>query len=150
MGPVAQPPPALASLSVNGYHSASHSYRELENTVQPRPVWLSWLEIVPQSGRLLVLFPVGAHAWVAGLVRSQSVYERQQIDASLLHSCFCLSLSPSPPLSLKNTIKKVCIGLRAQCPAVDGQRMVALVIVWSRSACIPVLGATNQQRHSGR
>ena len=58
----------------------------------PWPVWLSWLGIVLQGERLLVQFPVRAHAWVAGLLHSQGIDERQAIDVFLP---LFLSLAPS-------------------------------------------------------
>ena len=39
-------------------------------TIMPWPAWLSWLNVVPPSERLLVRFPVRAHAWVVGQVPS--------------------------------------------------------------------------------
>ena len=55
-------------------------------------VVLSSLGIILQTKRSLVRCVVRAHAWVAGLVPSRGVYERQQINVSLP------SLSPSFPL----------------------------------------------------
>ena len=61
----------------------------------PRAVFLSGLGIILQSETSLVQFPVRAQAWVVGLVPSQGMYEKPQIDDFLSHQCFSHSLSPS-------------------------------------------------------
>ena len=60
-------------------------------------MWPSGLSIIPQTKRSLVQFPVRAHAWVAGQIRSPvgGVWE------ATTYWCFSPSLSPSLPLSLK-------------------------------------------------
>ena len=73
---------------------------EIKGEIEPWPVWLSWLGIIPQSERSLVRFLVRAHVWVVVLIPSWGTYERQPIDVSLSHWCFSPSLSSSLPLSL--------------------------------------------------
>ena len=73
--------------------------------VEPWPVWLSGLGIIPQSKRPPVRFPVRAHAWVAGLEPGRDICERQPSAVSLPHRCFSPSLSLPSPLS-KNEFKK--------------------------------------------
>ncbi|KAF6109825.1 hypothetical protein HJG60_011016 [Phyllostomus discolor] len=65
------------------------------------PVWLRWVDVIPQSKRSLVRFLIRAHAWVAGLVPGWGVCKRQLIDVSLSHRCVSPSLSSSLPLSLR-------------------------------------------------
>ena len=57
--------------------------------------------VVLQSERSLVRFLVGAHAWDAGSVPGQGMYERQLIDVSSSYQCFSPFLSLSLTLSLK-------------------------------------------------
>ena len=45
-------------------------------------MWLGWLGVVPQSGRLPVLLQVRARAWAAGSVPGQGVCKRQVVDVS--------------------------------------------------------------------
>ena len=66
-------------------------------------MWLSGLGVILQSVRSQVGFRVQARAWVAGSVPGpgeRGAYERQTIDVSLWHRCFCLS-----PLSLLLSLK---------------------------------------------
>ena len=51
---------------------------------EPCLVWLSGLSMGLRTKGLLVQFPVGAHAWVAGQVPQCGAYKRQpNIDVSL-------------------------------------------------------------------
>ena len=61
-----------------------------EISIEPWPVWLSWLGIFLQSERSLVQFPV--RAWVVGSVPGRGAFERQWVNISSLFL---------PPLSLK-------------------------------------------------
>ena len=63
----------------------------------PRLVWLGWLGVVPQSGRLLVGFPVRARSWVIGLLPLQSGCVQEATDRCFFLTLMFLSLSP--PLS---------------------------------------------------
>ena len=42
----------------------------------PQPMWLSWLDVIPETKRPPVQFPVRAHAWVVGSVPDWGVYGR--------------------------------------------------------------------------
>ena len=74
-------------------------------------MWLTGLDAVLRTERVLVLFLIRACAWVAGQVPvwGLEACERQPIDVSLTHRCFSPSLSPSLLLSPK--INKVLINL---------------------------------------
>ena len=71
--------------------------------------WFGGLSACLWNKGLLVQFPVGAHAWLQARSLVGGVCKRQLIDISLAHlsegrethQCFCPSLSPSFPLSLK-------------------------------------------------
>ena len=67
----------------------------------PWLVWLSGLSATLRTKRLLVRFPVRAHAWVAGQVPVGGARE------ATTHWCFSPFLSPSLPLSLKNKNKNL-------------------------------------------
>ena len=49
---------------------------------QPGLVWLSWLDIIPQSEKSPVQSQVKAQAWVVGSVSSRGTYKRQPISDS--------------------------------------------------------------------
>ena len=80
----------------------------------PWPVWLSWLEHHPINKRLQVQFPVGAHAWVAGLIPSQGTMILIPICACVggnqLMLLSLIDVSLSLPLSLKAMKKKMSSG----------------------------------------
>ena len=68
-------------------------------------MWLSWLGVVPQSERLLVQFPVRAHAWVAGLIPSQGILEATDWCFSLTLMFLSLPFTLPSPLSKDKYIK---------------------------------------------
>ena len=76
--------------------------RELsKHRVSARTGGVAQLGVIPQSERLPVWFPIGAHAWAAGSVPGWDRYDRQPRDVSLSLWCFSTSLPPSLPLSLQ-------------------------------------------------
>ena len=63
----------------------------------PWLVWLSGLNVIPQTKRSLVRFPVRAHAWVAGQVPGWGhVRGNQSMFLSHIDISLPLFLSPSP------------------------------------------------------
>ena len=69
---------------------------DIKENVLPWLVWLSRLSAGLRTKRSPVLFPVRAHAWVAGQV--SPVGSAQEATT---YGCFSLYLSPSLPFSLK-------------------------------------------------
>ena len=81
----------------------------IKNTLKPWLVWLSGLSTGLQSKRSLVLFPIRAHAWVAGKVcswvftwghvrSSQSMFV-SHVDVCLTHWFLSLPIFLPSPLS---------------------------------------------------
>ena len=89
------------SLSLLPFFSVSKKSQFKKCRTRPWLVWLSRLSASLRTKGLQVRFPVRSHAWVVGQVpswgcmRVNRLMYLSHIDVSLL------SLSPSPPLSLK-------------------------------------------------
>ena len=68
----------------------------------PWMVWLSWLEYHPIHWRVMVSISSQGTSLGFGFGPSWGACERQVIDDSLSHKCFCPSCSPSLPFSVKS------------------------------------------------
>ena len=75
------------------------------------PVWLSWLERRPVTGRWRLEFEVGVHTWVAGrplvLERACAILVWVRLVCNQLVPISCIDVSVSLFLSKSNGKKKV-------------------------------------------
>ena len=77
---------------------------EGKKTVEPWPVWLSWLECRPIDQKVVGSIP-SQDTYLGCRLGPWSGHKRQVINVSLSHRCFSLCLSPFFPLSLKSIDK---------------------------------------------
>ena len=76
------------------------------NRCQQWPVWLSWLGVVPQSGRLPFRFPVRAQAWVVDWSWMGHMQEATNWCFSLMLMFLSISFSLSISLKINKFLKK--------------------------------------------